>query len=45
MPTKEIQEKAKKEYRRTKDILHVMKMLGHKNVRSTFAFLEKEKCL
>lgn len=45
MATKEMRDKAVEEYKRTKDILHVKKLLGHKNIKSTIALLRREKCL
>lgn len=37
--------KATEEYHRTKDILHVMKMLGHKNIECTLLYIDLEKAL
>ena len=37
--------KATEEYHRTKDILHVMKTLGHKNIECTLLYIDLEKAL
>lgn len=42
---KEMRDQAKEEFKRTKDILWIKKLLRHKNIRSTWAFLKREKLL
>lgn len=37
--------KATKEYHRTKDILHVQQLLGHKNIQNTLIYINLEKAL
>jgi integrase len=37
--------KATKEYHRTKDILYVQKLLGHKNIQNTLIYIDLEKAL
>jgi hypothetical protein len=33
------------EYHRTRDILHVMRMLGHKSIRNTMIYIDLERAL
>ncbi len=37
--------KATMEYRKTKDILHVMQLLGHKNIKNTLIYIQLEEAL
>ena len=37
--------KATMEYAKTKDILHVMKVLGHKNIRNTLTYVQLEEAI
>lgn len=33
------------EYHRTKDVLHVMQVLGHKNIKNTLIYIQLEEAL
>jgi len=37
--------KATMEYHKTKDILHVMRLLGHKNIKNTLLYVQLEEAL